>query len=55
VRAGVEEVRDAYIRNKTTKEDFLGPKFLRIRTIKQLQEQGLLNEDLRWVRKEAYV
>ena len=55
VRAGVEEVRDAYIRNETTKEDFLGPKFLRIRTIKQLQEQGLLNEDLRWVRKEAYV
>jgi nucleoside-diphosphate-sugar epimerase len=55
VRAGVEEIRDAYIRNKTTKEDFLGPKFLRIRTIKLLQEQGRLNDDLRWVSKEAYV
>ena len=55
VRTGIEEIRDAYIRNQTTKEDFLGPKYLRIRTIKLLQEQGRLTEDLRWVGKEAYV
>jgi nucleoside-diphosphate-sugar epimerase len=55
VRAGIDEIRDAYRRNGTTKDDFLGPKYLRIRTIKQLQEQGLLNQDLRWVSKEAYV
>ena len=55
VRAGIEELRDAYIRNQTTQEDFLGPKYLRIGTIKLLQEQGRLTEDLRWVGKEAYV
>ena len=55
VRAGIDEIRDAYRRNGTTKDDFLGPKYLRIRTIKQLQEQGRLNQDLRWVGKEAYV
>jgi len=55
VRAGVEEVRDAYIRNKTTKDDFLGTKYLRIRTIKQLQDGGRLDQDLRWIGKEAYV
>jgi hypothetical protein len=55
VRAGIDEIRDAYLRNRTTQEDFLGPKYLRIRTIKLLQEQGRLNDDLRWIEKEAYV
>jgi hypothetical protein len=55
VRAGIDEVRDAYRRNQTTKDDFLGSKYLRIRTIKSLQESGRLDQDLRWVSKEAYV
>lgn len=49
VRAGIEELRDAYIRHNTTQEDFLGPKYLRIGQIKLLQGQGRLNADLRWV------
>lgn len=55
VREGIDEVRDAYRRNQTSNEDFLGPKYLRIRTIKSLQESGRLDQDLRWVGKEAYV
>jgi nucleoside-diphosphate-sugar epimerase len=49
VRAGVEELRDAYIAQKTTREDFLGPKWLRIGTIKQLQAQNRLDGNMRWV------
>jgi nucleoside-diphosphate-sugar epimerase len=49
VRTGIEELRDAYVRNRTTREDFLGPKYLRIAQIKLLQGQGRLGTDLRWV------
>lgn len=49
VRAGVEELRDAYIECGTTHEDFLGPRYLRISTIKKLQSEGKLNADLRFV------
>jgi hypothetical protein len=52
VRAGVEELRDAYRRNKTTAGDFLGAKYLRIATIKQLQNDRRLDADLRWVGSE---
>ena len=53
VKAGVEELRDAYVRNGTTLDDFLGSKFLRIRTIKGLQDEGRLDGDLRWVGVEV--
>lgn len=49
VRAGVAELRDAYVEHKTTREDFLGPKYLRIGTIKKLQGEGRLDADLRFV------
>lgn len=49
VRAGVEELRDAYRALGTTREDFLGPKFLRIRQIRQLLDAGRIDGDLRWV------
>jgi nucleoside-diphosphate-sugar epimerase len=55
VRAGVEELRDAYMKNGTTEQDFLGPKYLRIGTIKLLQREGRLDADLRWTRSEAPV
>jgi nucleoside-diphosphate-sugar epimerase len=48
VRAGVEEIRDAYLRYGTTQDDFLGPKYLRIGTIKKLKGEGKLTDDLRW-------
>ncbi|HJR58959.1 MAG TPA: SDR family oxidoreductase [Vicinamibacterales bacterium] len=49
VRAGVEELRDAYLENNTTRDDFLGPRYLRIGTIKKLQSEGRLDADLRFV------
>jgi nucleoside-diphosphate-sugar epimerase len=59
VRAGIEELRDAYMRHGTTRDEFLGPRYLRIGQIKLLQRQGRLGSDLRWVSKEisspAYV
>lgn len=55
VRAGIDEIRDAFRRHATTKDDFLGPKYLRIHTIKQLQQGGRLDQDLRWVGREAHV
>jgi nucleoside-diphosphate-sugar epimerase len=59
VRAGIEELRDAYVRHRTTQEEFLGPRYLRIGQIKLLQRQGRLGNDLRWVSQEiasaAYV
>jgi nucleoside-diphosphate-sugar epimerase len=48
VRAGVEELRDAYVRNGTTRDEFLGPNYLRIGQIKLLQSQGRLDGDMRW-------
>jgi nucleoside-diphosphate-sugar epimerase len=53
VRAGVEQLRDAYVRNGTTLEDFLGHKYLRIKTIKDLQQANRLDADLRWVGGEV--
>ncbi len=53
VRAGVEELRDAYMRERTTREDFLGPKWLRIGTIKQLQSQNRLDANMRWTGARA--
>src|SRR5688572_7438732 len=55
VRAGVEEVRDAFMRINMTKEEFLGPRYLRIGQIKLLQTQGLLDGNMRWLAKAAYV
>jgi nucleoside-diphosphate-sugar epimerase len=59
VRAGVEELRDAYVQHQTTREEFLGPRYLRIGQIKLLQSQGRLDGDLRWtsarVASHAYV
>jgi nucleoside-diphosphate-sugar epimerase len=49
VRAGIDELRDAYIRNHTTRDEFLGPKYLRIAQIKLLQGESRLGNDLRWV------
>jgi nucleoside-diphosphate-sugar epimerase len=53
VRAGVEELRDAYMACGTTRDDFLGPRYLRIGTIKKLQGEGRLNADLRFVDDEV--
>jgi len=53
VRAGVEELRDAYRRHGLTRGEFLGPRYLRIAQIKALQDAGRINADLRWLEQPA--
>lgn len=53
VKAGIDELRDAYVRQATTSGEFLGPRWLRIATIKRLQEEGRLDANLRWASQEA--
>ena len=47
VRRGVEELHDAYRREGLTYEDFLSRRFLRIKHVKELQAEGVLDERLR--------
>ena len=48
VRRGVEQLYEAFVREGLEPEDFAGPRFLRIKQVKQLQTEGLLDESLRW-------
>jgi nucleoside-diphosphate-sugar epimerase len=48
LRAGIEELYNAYTRSLTA-EDWAGPRYFRLRTVKGLQERGLLDYDLRRV------
>lgn len=47
VRKGVEELHAAYLQHGLTREHLTGSQFQRINHIREQQEQGLLNEDLR--------
>lgn len=49
---GIEELRDAYLREGLTEEAFLGERYFRIRRIRSLLQSGALNDDLRWVAAE---
>jgi nucleoside-diphosphate-sugar epimerase len=48
VRRGVEELYEAYVRNGLTFDEFTGIRFLRINRVRELQDAGRLDEDLRW-------
>jgi nucleoside-diphosphate-sugar epimerase len=48
VRRGVEELYEAYDRNGLTFEEFMGTNYLRINRVRELQEAGRLDDDLRW-------
>jgi len=50
LRAGIEELLRAYRRAPLTKEEFQGSKYIRLRTIRGLQERGLVDEAFRWKR-----
>jgi nucleoside-diphosphate-sugar epimerase len=47
VRRGVEELYDAYRRAGLTLEEFESPRFLRLAHVKQLQESGTIDAELR--------
>jgi nucleoside-diphosphate-sugar epimerase len=55
VRAGMEQLRDAFARNGLTREELLGNKYFRIKRIRALQSEGLLDESLRWTSVETPV
>jgi nucleoside-diphosphate-sugar epimerase len=55
VRRGMEELRDAFTANGLTREELLGDKYFRIKRIRALQSQGLLDESLRWTADESPV
>jgi nucleoside-diphosphate-sugar epimerase len=47
LRQGIEELYEAYKHHGMTKEEWTGPRYYRLRTVKDLQESGRLDADLR--------
>ena len=47
LRKGVEELYGAYTRHGLTKEEWLGPRYYRLKAVKRLQERGVIDENLR--------
>jgi nucleoside-diphosphate-sugar epimerase len=50
LRRGIDELLAAYRKAGLTKEQWLGPKYYRLKTVKGLQERGLLDAELRRTR-----
>ena len=48
VRRGVEQLHDAYAHHGLTFDEFSGNRYLRINRVRELQEAGRLDEELRW-------
>jgi nucleoside-diphosphate-sugar epimerase len=48
VRRGMEQLRDAFQRYGLTREDLLGDRYFRIKRIRALQTEGLLDASMRW-------
>ena len=48
VRLGVEQLYEAYARHGLTFEEFTGTRYLRINRVRELQEAGRLDDELRW-------
>ncbi|HJQ10610.1 MAG TPA: SDR family oxidoreductase [Gemmatimonadaceae bacterium] len=55
VRRGMEQLRDAFTRYGLTREDLNGDRYFRIRRIRALQAEGLLDDSLRWTTRESSV
>ncbi len=51
LREGIEELYRAYDKWHMTKEVFLGPKYYRLKTVRGLQERGVIDGDLRRIKK----
>jgi nucleoside-diphosphate-sugar epimerase len=52
LRAGIEELYQAYKAAGLTKEEWLGPRYYRLRTVRGLQERGAIDAELRFVRSK---
>lgn len=55
VRLGMEQLRDAFERNGLTRDELLGDRYFRIKRIRALQSDGLLDDTLRWTARESPV
>jgi nucleoside-diphosphate-sugar epimerase len=55
VRRGAEEMREAFEAEGLTLPDFTSSRFQRIRRVKELQDAGLLDSELRWQDAPAVV
>jgi len=49
LRAGIEELYEAYTSARLTADEFLGPRYYRLKTVQGLLDRGVLNSALRWV------
>jgi len=47
LRKGIEELYEAYKHHGMTKEEWTGPRYYRLRTVKRLQDEGRLDANLR--------
>lgn len=47
LRAGIEQTYDAFVRHGLTRDEFMGPRYYRLKTVKGLIERGALDGDLR--------
>jgi hypothetical protein len=47
LRKGIEEMYTAYRDGQMTAEEFLGPRYYRLRTVGGLQQRGVLDQNLR--------
>jgi nucleoside-diphosphate-sugar epimerase len=47
LRDGIQELYAAFQREQLSEQDWLGPRYYRLRTIKGLLDQGILDQDLR--------
>jgi nucleoside-diphosphate-sugar epimerase len=48
VRRGMEQLRDAFAANELTREELLGDRYFRIKRLRALQAEGLIDDSLRW-------
>ena len=55
VRRGMEQLRDAFQSYGLTREELQGDKYFRIKRIRALQSQGLLDGSLRWIADKSPV
>ncbi|HEY6175930.1 MAG TPA: SDR family oxidoreductase [Kofleriaceae bacterium] len=49
LRAGIEELYDAYKSHGMTRDEFLGPRYYRLKVIRGRIERGELDNNLRWL------
>jgi nucleoside-diphosphate-sugar epimerase len=55
VRRGMEQLRDAFEAGGLTREELLGDRYFRIKRIRALQTEGLLDASLRWTSDQTPV